>query len=210
MLVQSYSSLLSLPAKCKLIPMVENRMQFVHALDSTGIGAIFLRHCSLFEVSSLLERAHQRGLAVYVNVDHIDGVHPDAAGMRYLVEQLHVTGIISNHTRILAQGKDFGLETVQRIFAVDSTGLEMALDSMDEQYIDVLDISPALVVPHVVPYLSAPLPLPFIASGLISTTRQVEAVLNCGPSLFTYTVYPHRHCCLCLLSTMLSLVTNSK
>ncbi|HLI08985.1 MAG TPA: glycerol-3-phosphate responsive antiterminator [Ktedonobacteraceae bacterium] len=180
MLVQSYSSLLSLPAKCKLIPMVENRMQFVHALDSTGIGAIFLRHCSLFEVSSLLERAHQRGLAVYVNVDHIDGVHPDAAGMRYLVEQLHVTGIISNHTRILAQGKDFGLETVQRIFAVDSTGLEMALDSMDEQYIDVLDISPALVVPHVVPYLSAPLPLPFIASGLISTTRQVEAVLKCG------------------------------
>ncbi len=180
MLVQSCQSLLSLPAKCKLIPVVENRVQFLHALDTTGIGAILLRHCSLFEVSSLLERAQQRGLAVYVNVDHIDGIHPDAAGMRYLVEQLRVTGIISNHTRILAQGKEFGLETIQRIFAVDSTGLEMALDSVDQQYIDVLDVSPALVVPHVIPYLSAPLPLPFIASGLIYTTGQVQAVLKCG------------------------------
>jgi glycerol uptake operon antiterminator len=180
MLVQSYSSLLSLPTKCKLIPVVENRMQFLHALDSTTIGAIFLRHCSLFEVSSLLEGAYQRGLAVYVNVDHIDGIHPDAAGMRYLVEQLRVTGIISNHTRILAQGKETGLETIQRIFAVDSTGLEMALDSVDKQYIDVLDVSPALVIPHVIPYLSAPLPLPFTASGLIYTARQVQAVLKCG------------------------------
>jgi glycerol uptake operon antiterminator len=180
MLVQSYKSLLSLPAKCKIIPVVENRVQFLHAFDATGVGGVLLRHCSLFDVSSLLERAHQRGLAVYVNVDHIDGIHPDAAGLRYLAEQLRVTGIISNHSRILALGKDFGLETVQRIFAVDSTGLEMALESVDQQYVDVLDISPALVVPHVIPYLSTPLPLPFIASGLIYTTKQVQAVLKCG------------------------------
>lgn len=180
MLVQSYRSLLSLPAKCKLIPVVENRVQFLRVFDTAGVGALFLRHCSLFEISSLLERAHQRGLAIYVNVDHIDGIHPDAAGMRYLSEQLRVTGIISNHSRILAQGKDAGLETVQRIFAVDSTGLEMAIDSVDQQYIDVLDISPALVVPHVIPNLAAPLPLPFVASGLIYTAKQVQAVLKCG------------------------------
>lgn len=178
MFVQSYRSLLSLPAQCKLIPVVENRVQFLRVFDASGVGALFLRHCSLFEISSLLERARQHGLAIYVSVDHIDGVHPDAAGLRYLAEQLRVTGIISNHPRILAQGKDAGLETVQRIFAVDSTGLEMAIDSVDRHYIDVLDITPALVVPHVIPV--TPLPLPFIASGLIYTTKQVQAVLKCG------------------------------
>ena len=180
MLVQSYRSLLSLPAKCRLIPVVENRVQFLRVFDGANIGALFLRHCSLFEIASLMERAQQRGLAIYVNVDHIDGVHPDAAGLRYLAEQLRVTGIISNHPRILAQGKDYGLETLQRIFAVDSTGLEMAIDSVDQQYIDVLDISPALVIPHVIPNLATPLPLPFVASGLISTAKQVQAVLKCG------------------------------
>jgi glycerol uptake operon antiterminator len=180
MLVQSYRSLLSLPAKCRLIPVVENRVQFLRIFDAPNTGALFLRHCNLFEIASLMERAQQRGLAIYVNVDHIDGVHPDAAGLRYLAEQLRVTGIISNHPRILAQGKDYGLETVQRIFAVDSTGLEMAIDSVDQQYIDVLDISPALVVPHLIPNLATPLPLPFVASGLISTAKQVQEVLKCG------------------------------
>jgi glycerol-3-phosphate responsive antiterminator len=180
MLVQSYRSLLALPAKCKLIPVVENRVQFLRVFDAANIGALFLRHCNLFEIASLMERAQQRGLAIYVNVDHIDGVHPDAAGLRYLAEQLRVTGIISNHPRILAQGKDYGLETAQRIFAVDSTGLEMALDSVDQQYIDVLDISPALVIPHLIPNLATPLPLPFVASGLIYTAKQVQAVLRCG------------------------------
>jgi glycerol uptake operon antiterminator len=115
-----------------------------------------------------------------VNIDHIDGIYPDAAGLRYMAEQLRITGIISNHPRVLAQGKDFGLETVQRIFAVDSTGLELALDSVDTRYVDVLDVSPALVIPHVIPFLAEPLPLPFIGSGLIYTSKQVQAVLDAG------------------------------
>jgi len=113
---------------------------------------------------------------VYVNVDHIDGIHADSAGLRYLADTLKVTGIISNNPRILSLCKDFGLEPIQRIYAVDSTGLEMALDSVDTRYVDLLDISPGLVTP----YINAQLPLPFIASGLIHTPQQVQAVLQSG------------------------------
>ncbi|HAE83211.1 MAG TPA: hypothetical protein DCK85_07465, partial [Ktedonobacter sp.] len=48
--------------------------------------------------------AHRRKLSVYVNVDHIDGIHADAAGLRYLAEYLQVTGVISTYPRILSQG----------------------------------------------------------------------------------------------------------
>jgi glycerol uptake operon antiterminator len=134
----------------------------------------------VFELKTLLKQAFQRGMAVYVNVDHIDGIHPDAAGLHYLHSQFSIAGVVSNHPRTLALAKSFELETIQRIFAVDSTGLEMALDSVDPLHVDVLDISPALVVPYVVPRLVLPLPLPFIASGLISTAQQVQAVLDAG------------------------------
>ncbi|HET9919513.1 MAG TPA: glycerol-3-phosphate responsive antiterminator [Ktedonobacteraceae bacterium] len=180
MLIQPYSSLLSLPAKCRVIPVVESRVQFVQAMDTARVGAVLLRYCNLFEFPSILDRAHRRGLAVYVNVDHIDGIHPDSAGLRYLAEQLRITGIISNHPRVLAQGKDFGLETILRIFAVDSTGLELALDSVDRDSVDILDVSPALVIPHSIPTLATPLPLPFMGSGLIYTSKQVQAVLDTG------------------------------
>ncbi len=182
MLTQSVGSLLSLSGQRKMIPIVENRPQFVHALDSLEVKTIFLRHCNLFEFKALLEHAHQRKRAIYVNIDHIDGIHPDAAGLRYLARHLHVRGVISSNPRTLVLANNAGLEAVQRLFAVDSTGLEAALDSVDTRYVDLLDIAPAPVVPHVIPYLKAPLPLPFTASGLIFTFKQVQAVIEAGAS----------------------------
>ena len=177
---QSSGSLLNLLAQCKTIPVIENREQFAHIFDSSHVRAILLRHCNLFELTRLLEQAYKRGLSVYVNVDHIDGIHPDSAGLRYLAEQFHVAGVVSNHPKTLSIARSFGLETIQRIFAVDSTGLEMALESVDRANTDLLDISPALVIPYIVPQLAAPLPLRFIGSGLIQTAQQVQAVLHAG------------------------------
>jgi glycerol uptake operon antiterminator len=178
MLAQPTRSLFSLSAKQKTIPVIENRLQFAGALHISQVDSILLRHCNLFEFTTLLERAYELELAVYVNVDHIDGIHPDSAGLRYMARQLHVTGIISSNPRILSLARGFELETVQRIFAVDSTGLEAALESVDSLQVDLLDVSPALVIPYVVSHRT--LPLPFIGSGLITTFQQVQAVLRAG------------------------------
>jgi glycerol uptake operon antiterminator len=178
MLTRSTRSLLSLPAKQKTIPIIENRIQFARALDASYVTTVLLRHCNLFELRTMLERAHERELAVYVNVDHIDGISPDTAGLRYLARQLHITGIVSSNARILALARSFDLETIQRIFAVDSTGLEVALESVDSQHVDLLDISPALVIPYVV--AQTPMHLPFIGSGFISTFQQLQTVLRAG------------------------------
>ncbi len=178
MLTRSTRSLLSVSAQQKTIPVIENRTLFSRALDASQITTILLRHCNLFELRPMLDHAYEREVAVYVNVDHIDGIHPDTAGLRYLAHQLHIAGIVSSNPRILALGKSFDLETVQRLFAVDSTGLEAALESVDTHHVDLLDISPALVIPYVVS--QTPLPLPFMGSGLISTFQQVQAVLRAG------------------------------
>ena len=178
MLTRSARSQLSLSAEQKTVPVIENRLQFVRALDTPRVSAILLRHCNLFEFKSMLENAHERELAIYVNVDHIDGIHPDLAGLRFLAHQLHITGIISSNPRILSLAKGLDLEAIQRIFAVDSTGLEAALESVDSHQVDLLDISPALVIPYVVSHTT--LPLPFIGSGLITTFQQVQAVLRAG------------------------------
>ncbi|HVB74001.1 MAG TPA: glycerol-3-phosphate responsive antiterminator [Ktedonobacteraceae bacterium] len=178
MLTRSTRSLLSQQAKQKTIPAIESRIQFARALDASHVTTVLLRHCNLFDFRIMLEHAYERELAVYVNVDHIDGITPDTAGLRYLARQLHITGIVSSNARILALAKNFDLETVQRIFAVDSTGLEVALESVDSQYVDLLDISPALVIPYAV--AQTPLELPFIGSGFISTPQQVQMVLRAG------------------------------
>ena len=123
MLTRSSRSLLSISDRQKIIPVVENRVQFLRALDAPQITTIMLRHCNLLELRPLLNHAFEHEVTVYVNVDHIDGIHPDTVGLRFLAHQLHIAGIVSSNPRILAQGKTFELETIQRLFAVDSTGI---------------------------------------------------------------------------------------
>ena len=178
MLTRSSKSLRNVSARQKIIPLIENRTEFLRVLNAPQISTILLRHCNLLDLKPILDHIQEREVAVYVYVDHIDGIHPDSAGLRFLAHQLHVIGIVSSNPRILTLGKSFELETVQRIFAVDSTGLETALESVDSHNVDLLDISPALVIPYVVS--QAPLPLPFIGSGLISTFQQVQSILNAG------------------------------
>jgi glycerol uptake operon antiterminator len=178
MLTRSSKSLLSVSDRQKIIPVIENRTEFLRALNAPQISTMVLRHCNLLDLRPILDHAFEREMAVYVNVDHIDGIHPDSAGLRFLTHQLHIAGIVSSNPRILTLGKGFELETIQRLFAVDSTGLETALDSVDSHHVDLLDISPALVIPYVVS--NTVLPLPFIGSGLISTFQQVQSVLRAG------------------------------
>jgi glycerol uptake operon antiterminator len=180
MLTQPSMSLLQLPVQNALVPVVETRVQFMQALEKSHVKALLLRHCNLFEFAALVERARCCGCPVYVNMDHIDGIHADAAGLCYIAEHLHVTGIVSNHAKILSIGKQSGLETIQRIFAVDSTGLEMALETVDSAFVDMLDFSPALAVPYIISQLKPFLPLPYVASGLLYTAEQLQAVLHAG------------------------------
>ena len=67
---------------------------------------------------------------------------------------------------------------MKHIQAMAFAGLEVALESVDEQQIDLLAISPALVIPYAVAQM--PLHLPFIGSGFISTAQQVQRVLRAG------------------------------
>ena len=180
MLTQSSRSLLNQMTRTKVIPVAESRAQLAQVLEHTRGRAVLLRHCNLFDCAPLLDNAQRRGYTFYVNVDHIDGINADVAGLQYLAEHLNISGIISNNPKVLVWGKNAGLETIQRIFAVDSTGLETALETVDLRTVDLLDISPALVIPHIISQLATRPSLPFIGSGLITAQGQIQMILKSG------------------------------
>jgi glycerol uptake operon antiterminator len=164
----------------KVIPVVENRNQLLTALKVASGKVLMLRRCDLFELAPVVQQAYQHGYSIYVYVDYMEGVLPDAAGLHYLVERYGISGIASSNSKVLALGKSFGLATILRIFAVDSTGLESSLEGIDEQVVDFLDVSPALVVPAISEFLADRVSLPFLVSGLVSTRRQVRSALGAG------------------------------
>jgi glycerol uptake operon antiterminator len=177
--MQPHVSLLNLSPMHNLVPAIETLAQFEQALAIDRVRALLLHHCNIFDIANV---SHQRlnGRAIYVNIDHIEGVNADSAGIRYLAESLQITGLVSIHSKILAIAKQYGLETIQRIFAVDSTGLEASLASVDAANVDMLDISPALVFPYIIQQLQSCLTLPCSASGLLYTRHQLDMLLSLG------------------------------
>ncbi len=167
-------------AGSRIIPIVENRTQFERVFQLLHANAVWLRNCSPFDLSDYLERSYGRSFELYVNIDHINGIHPDAVGLRFLVDRFHVVNLVSSNPRVLALGKGLGLRTIQRVFAADSAGLEGALETLDPAIVDMLNISPAPIIPYVLSYLLAAAPLPVIGSGLLQNTQQVRAILDAG------------------------------
>lgn len=180
MITHVHNSLLDATKLHKALPIVENRMQFGQVLEQAGSKIIVLRHCSPFDFSTLLEKANRRDYAVYIYIDTVDGIQADSAGLQFLAERFHIAGIISHHPKTLALGKELGLETIQRIFAVDSSGLDNALATVEAETVDLLDIAPAPVIPYLTPQQLSVLPRPFIGSGLITTFSQIQAILHAG------------------------------
>src|SRR5579884_2741213 len=143
MLAQTKRSLVEALSRNKVIPVVENRTQLLTALTMPGHAVIFIRHCDLFDLKPLCQQAVHQGYALYVNVDHINGIHPDAAGLQYLSEHFHITGIISANLKVLTAGKTLGLQTILQIFAADSTGLSSAIEMINPTAVDFFNVSPA-------------------------------------------------------------------
>jgi Glycerol-3-phosphate responsive antiterminator (mRNA-binding) len=165
----------------QVVPLIDSYTQFASLLKQSGsAGMLMLYRCNVLELGLLSDQAQRKGYSVYVNIDHISGVHADPAGIRYLIDTVHVAGIESTNVKVLALAKVAQLATVLHVYAADSTGLASALDAADPQIVDLLDISPALAIPYIYPPLSHALPLPFIGSGLISTATQVQSILGAG------------------------------
>jgi glycerol uptake operon antiterminator len=160
----------------KIIPVVERPAMLAQLLSHPAHELLILRHCNVFECAPLLKQATQKGVALYVYLDQVDGINADEDGLIYLAREFQVHGILSHHPRLLALAKQQGLTAIQRVFAVDSTGLQSALESVDTSIVDLLDLAPALVIP----YLWESLPLPFIGSGLVRKVEHIQRILDHG------------------------------
>jgi glycerol-3-phosphate responsive antiterminator len=72
------------------------------------------------------------------------------------------------------------LRTVQRIHALDSTGLETGLNSVGKPAPYAIAIAPAVAIPQVMPTVRESTNVPIWGTGFITTTDQAAAVLAAG------------------------------
>lgn len=165
-----------------MLPAVRDSTSLHRALD-LGYHQVLLERGSLLALVGPLAAAARQGIAVFVNLDGVEGLAGDSAALAFLATDLRFSGVLSVKPHLLRDAGRFRLRTIQRIHALDSTGLETGLNSIGRPAPHAVAIAPAVAIPQLMSAIRASTDTAIWGTGFITTVEQAEGVLAAGASV---------------------------
>ena len=141
-------------------------------------GVVFLLCGDILNIDRLIDRVHQAGKYAVVHADLVAGLAPREIAVDFL-HRCGADGIISTRPMLLRRGRELGLLTVLRVFAIDSKAGSNLGRETEGGMPDGIEILPGTLC-KVLRRLSRELPVPLIAGGLLSDKADVLAALGAG------------------------------
>ncbi len=165
-----------------MLPAVRDSNSLHQALD-LGYRQLLVERGSLLTMVGPLAAAARQGVAIFVNLDGVEGLAADSAALAFLATDLGFSGVVSVKPHLLRDASHFRLRTIQRIHALDSTGLETGLNSIGLPAPYAIAIAPAVAIAQVMPAVRASTKAPVWGTGFITTADQAAAILAAGASV---------------------------
>ena len=170
-------AMLPLLERTPVIPAVKEPETLDRALCHDG-AAVFLLCGDILNIGELVDRVHRAGKQAVIHADLIAGMAPKEIAVDYL-RRCGADGIISTRPHLIRRGRELGMLTVLRVFAIDSKAVSNLGRETEGGMPDVIEILPGTLC-KVLHRLSRELPVPLIAGGLLSDKADVMAALGAG------------------------------
>lgn len=151
----------------------------IHDAVASDSQIIFLLSGNIYNLKKLVEYVNHSGKHVFVHLDLLKGYAQDNYFIKYLKEEINPTGIISTKNALIARAKQEGLMTVQRLFLLDSSAMDVSLNSAKKIKPDAVEILPGLV-PKIIHNVKKELNIPIITGGFIETEEEVRSCIDAG------------------------------
>lgn len=157
----------------------------VRTLEDAGVAAalpgrraVFLLGGTIQTLPDYVLALKRGGKAVFIHLDLVEGVGRDASGVRYLADN-GVDGLISTRVPLVKAARAAGMTAVQRMFMLDSESLESGVSLLASSHADFCEVMPGLAH-KAIRRLSARIPQPIIAGGMITDPEDVDVALRAG------------------------------
>lgn len=151
----------------------------VDAAMDACVSVVFLLHCDIFNMQSLVDKVKKGGKFVFIHMDLLEGLGKDQKAVEYIARVVRPDGIISTKTPHIKHAKEAGLFTIQRFFLIDSQSFEQTIKTAKASMPDMVEVLPA-VMPSVIRKVCDLLELPVIAGGLIESKEDIVGILKSG------------------------------
>src|SRR5207237_7759026 len=162
-----------------MLPAIRDGSSLNQALD-LGYRQVLVERGSLLAMLGSLVTAARQGIAIFVNLDGVEGLAGDSAALAFLATDLGLSGVLSVKPHLLKDASRFRLRTVQRIHALDSTGLETGLNSIVSPPPYAIAVAPAVPVPQVMSTIRATTRTPIWGTGFIASVEPANEGLAAG------------------------------
>lgn len=140
-------------------------------------NVLFYLSANLLSVKDKVSQAHRAGKIIMVHIDLAEGIGKDSAGIAYLA-QCGVDGIISTRANMTQLAKKSGLIAIQRVFALDSKGLDSIDEMIRRSAPHLVEIMPGVICKAISRFSRSSIPI--IAGGLLETPQEVADALSAG------------------------------
>lgn len=169
--------LIDLLEQSPVLPAVKDEDALPRALRCESRVVFFLGG-DLLSIRRWIDLTHEAGKQAAVHLDLVGGLAPREVAVDWLQQQ-GADGIISTRPHLIRRGRELGLLTVLRVFAIDSKAVGNLQKETEMVTPDVIEILPG-TLPRVIERLSKKIPVPLIAGGLMTDKSDIVSALQAG------------------------------
>ncbi|MFL0268972.1 glycerol-3-phosphate responsive antiterminator [Candidatus Clostridium radicumherbarum] len=161
-----------------VVAAIKNDEQLESALNSS-VHIVFVLYGNILNIKDICEKLKNKGKLVFVHVDMIDGLKGDSKGIEFIKHYADPYGIISTRPSNIKYGKQLGLSTIIRVFAIDSLSLDTGIKNVHTVMPDAVEVMPG-IASKIIRAMEKEVHLPIIAGGLIQTKKDIMDSLSAG------------------------------
>lgn len=143
---------------------------------------LFIGGGELADLPGLLLKLDAGPLAkipVLLQIDLVEGLTSDEAGVRYVATMARIDGIITTRHHLAPMARKLGLMSVVRLFLQDGRAVDRGLHVIERSKPDAVEVLPGVAFLQVADRFQN-LATPVIAGGLIRTPDEVKRIIDAG------------------------------
>ena len=143
---------------------------------------IFILYGDVGSIVDIVKRLKDAGKTAVVHMELINGLRSGEAALDYIRNYTEADGIITTKHSLIPHAKALGLNTILRMFLLDSTSLDTfernsAATSVSP---DVMEVLPGALLPELIARIVKTSKQPVMCSGMITTKSEVLNALDNG------------------------------
>ena len=161
-----------------IVAAVKDDEGLKNCLSLADINVVFVLYGEISTIATIVKQIKDAGKMAVVHMDLIAGLSSRMEAVDFIASYTETDGIISTHLDQIKRAKELSLNTIYRVFLIDSKVLDK-LNGRIREYADIVEILPGLM-PKMIRLLSKEINVPIIAGGLIMDKEDVLAALDAG------------------------------